>query len=80
MFVEKAGQRLFAHWIEYPVKAGTRTYLTVLNYVPALIPPSKVGMGLLEYHYDLDLAQARDWLASKGYRIVREMDDAPATC
>ena len=76
MFVEKAGQRFLASWIEYPVKTGKRTYLTVYHYVRALIPPSKVGMGLLEYSYDLDLPQARAWLADKGYRVVREIDDA----
>jgi hypothetical protein len=74
MFVEKGGETFLAHWIEYPARSASRTHLAVLHYVPALIPRTKVAIGLLESRYDLSLAEARSWLLASGYRIVREME------
>lgn len=74
MFVEKAGARHLAHWIEYARRGGgTRTHLAVFRYVPTLLPRDKVSVGLLESRHDLTLAQAREWLAGAGYRIVQEL-------
>lgn len=77
LFVEKGGETFLAHWIEYPLGAGTRTYLAVMAYEPTLFPRDKVGLALREWQYDVERAAVRSCLAAMGYRIVGELDADP---
>lgn len=70
MYVERAGERFLAEWIEYAVGTGTRTHVGVLEYQRTLIPRGAVAVGLQASRYDLSEDEARAWLADAGYRVV----------
>jgi len=72
--VQKDGAETVAWWIEYEIRGTLRNFAVVLRPVQALLPRTKLGIGLAENEYGISRDGMSAWLEEKGYRILSSMN------